>query len=35
MSKYKGVDDEDSFVPLNLGNVKPTAEGKALDELKD
>jgi DNA-directed RNA polymerases I, II, and III subunit RPABC5 len=34
VKKYKGDDDVDSFVSLSLSNVKPTAEGRALDELK-
>ena len=34
VKKYKVNDDDDSFVSLNLSNIKPTAEGKSLDELK-
>tara|TARA_Y100000591_G_scaffold306783_1_gene305526 strand:+ start:47 stop:283 length:237 start_codon:yes stop_codon:yes gene_type:complete len=34
VKKYKEDEEEDSFVSLSLSNVKPTAEGKSLDELK-
>ena len=33
-NKYKNGIEEDTFISLNSGNIKPTPEGKAMDELK-
>lgn len=33
-NKYKNGIEEDTFISLSSGNIKPTPEGKAMDELK-
>tara|TARA_B110000495_G_C23008287_1_gene596024 strand:+ start:187 stop:423 length:237 start_codon:yes stop_codon:yes gene_type:complete len=33
VKKYKTNENEDTFISLSLNNIKPTPEGKAMDEL--